>query len=204
MSARFLRRLGSSLVVASALIAGGDAANANIVTTFQSVVFDGTNYDWTYSVRLDQSQTVDTTQGSNFLTIYDFGINTLQSTTGLLSLDFQYSTSFTNTAANNTTPTDSASILNVRFTANDGTVIAPGTFLGTFTLESPFGPDFRVVSFDGQAFLTSIPFGVQGNIGTTVAPVPGPIAGMGVPGLIVACAGLIALARRRRTSTLTA
>ena len=38
----------------------------------------------------------------------------------------------------------------------------------------------------------------DGNISTAAAPVPGPIVGAGLPGLIAACGVLIAFARRRR------
>ena len=38
------------------------------------------------------------------------------------------------------------------------------------------------------------------STGTLVTAVPGPVAGAGLPGLIAACGGLIALARRRRRS----
>jgi hypothetical protein len=41
--------------------------------------------------------------------------------------------------------------------------------------------------------------GVVGDfINIADAPVPGPVVGAGLPGLLVACGGLIALARRRR------
>jgi hypothetical protein len=41
----------------------------------------------------------------------------------------------------------------------------------------------------------------SGAIFVTTAPVPGPIVGAGLPGLIAACGGLLALARRRRQRT---
>jgi len=37
--------------------------------------------------------------------------------------------------------------------------------------------------------------------GPGFAPVPGPLAGAGLPGLVVACGGLLALARRRRNAS---
>jgi hypothetical protein len=37
-----------------------------------------------------------------------------------------------------------------------------------------------------------------GTVGATIAPVPSPLMGAGLPGLIVACAGLLAFGRRRR------
>ena len=41
--------------------------------------------------------------------------------------------------------------------------------------------------------------GYGGNLATF--PVPGPVVGAGLPGLIMACGGLLALARRRRNKT---
>jgi hypothetical protein len=66
------------------------------------------------------------------------------------------------------------------------------SFVNAFTLPGTF---FASAHFD----ITSNGIG-SSNTGITLAasPVPGPIVGAGLPGLIAACSGLLVLTRRRR------
>jgi hypothetical protein len=64
----------------------------------------------------------------------------------------------------------------------------------------------------GNLFVADILCGQTGCSGLTgpvdatavVSGVPGPVAGAGLPGLVFACGGLLALVRRRRRNALTA
>ena len=76
-------------------------------------------------------------------------------------------------------------------------LLAAGTTTATFApIGSLFVTKDQVNSGNNgtaQASILTNAFSV-----TTVTPIPGPIVGAGLPGLIAACGGLLALARRRR------
>jgi hypothetical protein len=204
------RRVIGIGTLAACIAFGGGASRADLVVNFEGSQAVAGGSLWDYFVTLDQGQAVENFTFPNFVTIYDFGPSTYIPvfTPGGQLTNWLPTTALSNTPALNTTPTDDPSILNFRLTAPPGTFIpsfmVPGGLLGSFRLFSPgTGPSgppgsFRDVSIDGQA--TGFDLTEHSNVGMTAAPllVPGPIVGAGLPGLVVACGGLLGWWRRRQ------
>ena len=204
------------------LVAAG-SARADIITALNGfgtlpnngVVAVAGGFAYTYNVELTGQQQLDpaTSDSTEFGTVYDFGpvIGSI-TTTGVMS-QFNFTLANLNTPANQTTPTDSAALQNIRFTytgsnayavdnttnANSIILAARPDNLGTFTVVSPFGPTLGAIQYDGQARKGTTDT-ITGNVGSTFGPSNVPEPASLVLIAVGATGAFLARHRRRLTS----
>ena len=98
--------------------------------------------------------------------------------------------------AGNTTGSGQAQVSEILSNGITLSLNAPGSTVATFAPVSSLFVMKDQIDFVGAAGGTSTTSALTNAFSSV--PVPGPIVGAGMPGLVVACGGLIGLARRRR------
>ncbi len=148
-----------------AVVATAFIGHADIIPSFDSIVPNGSNFQFNYTATVTLDQRVVT---GDFFTIYDF--NGLVPNSATMPPDWSFSSALTGVTPSQTDPPDDPTIPNITFTYTGTTPIIGPAALGTFSAVSNFGQSHPGY-FAAEGTLNSNGTKVD-NVGVIPVPVP--------------------------------
>jgi len=180
-------KLKSVLVAAAIVLASpiaSDGARADLIGDVISAEYDFTTFGQVWCTACFTPQVFTVGAGLESTTVGGFGV-------AVFSIDFSadaLTITYLSTADWTVAPFNG-----VVFTVLSGSPFsAISSVLGISALDVTEPADRLAINWEGITFNTG------DQVVVNFAPVPGPIIGAGLPGLVAACGALIALVRRRR------
>jgi hypothetical protein len=140
-------------------------AHADIIPSFDSIVPNGSNFQFNYTATVTGDQRVET---GDFFTIYDF--NGLVPNSAMMPANWSFSSLLIGVTPPQVNPPDDPMILNLTFTYTGATPIIGPAPLGTFSAVSNFGQS-QPGYFAAQGTLNLNGTKVD-NVGVLPVPVP--------------------------------